>query len=101
MPPVYWQAVAVDGNFACYGRSDGLVLLGGGPWGSAGQRDLPTLQGEIALTRNMLDQGRPVLGIGLGAQILAIAAGGVFDGGFLERAVRLFRNEDGDECVGW
>ena len=37
---------------------------------------MPTLQGEVALTRNMLDQGRPVLGIGLGAQILAIAAGG-------------------------
>lgn len=55
---------------------DGLILLGGGPWGSAGGRDVPTLQGEIALTRNMLDQGRPVLGIGLGAQILAIAAGG-------------------------
>ena len=55
---------------------DGLVLLGGGPWGSAGGRDVPTLQGEIALTRNLLDQGRPVLGIGLGAQILAIAAGG-------------------------
>ena len=55
---------------------DGLVLLGGGPWGSAGERDVPTLQGEIALTRNMLDQGRPVLGVGLGAQILAIAAGG-------------------------
>ena len=55
---------------------DGLVLLGGGPWGGAGGRDVPTLQGEVALTRNMLDQGRPVLGIGLGAQILAIAAGG-------------------------
>jgi GMP synthase-like glutamine amidotransferase len=55
---------------------DGLVLLGGGPWGSAGGRDVPTLRGEIALARNMLDQGRPVLGIGLGAQILAIAAGG-------------------------
>ena len=55
---------------------DGLVLLGGGPWGGSGDRDVPTLQGEVALTRNMLDQGRPVLGIGLGAQILAIAAGG-------------------------
>lgn len=56
--------------------SDGLVLLGGGPWGSAGARDIPTLDGEIDLTRAMLDQGKPVLGIGLGAQILAIAAGG-------------------------
>lgn len=55
---------------------DGLVLLGGGPWGSAGGRDLPTLETEISLTRNLLDQGKPVLGIGLGAQILAVAAGG-------------------------
>ncbi len=55
---------------------DGLVLLGGGPWGSAGGRDVPTLNKEIALTRTMLDQGIPVVGIGLGAQILAIAAGG-------------------------
>jgi GMP synthase-like glutamine amidotransferase len=53
-----------------------LVLLGGGPWGSAGGRDVPTLQQEVALARAMLDMGKPVLGIGLGAQILAIAAGG-------------------------
>jgi GMP synthase-like glutamine amidotransferase len=55
---------------------DGLILLGGGPWGSAGARDLPTLAGEIALARACLEQGKPVLGIGLGAQILALAAGG-------------------------
>lgn len=55
---------------------DGLVLLGGGPWGSAGGRDVPTLAAEIKLTRAMLDQGQPVIGIGLGAQILAIASGG-------------------------
>jgi len=55
---------------------DGLVLLGGGPWGSAGGRDLPTLRQEIELTRAMLDAGKPVIGIGLGAQILAIAASG-------------------------
>lgn len=56
--------------------ADALVLLGGGPWGSAGGRDLPTLREEIELTRAMLEQGTPVIGIGLGAQILAIAAGG-------------------------
>jgi GMP synthase-like glutamine amidotransferase len=55
---------------------DGLVLLGGGPWGSAGAHDLPTLEPEVALVRAALDKGLPVLGIGLGAQILAIAAGG-------------------------
>jgi GMP synthase-like glutamine amidotransferase len=55
---------------------DGLFLLGGGPWGSAGGRNVPTLEQEVRLTRDMLDQGKPVFGIGLGAQILAIAAGG-------------------------
>lgn len=56
--------------------NDGLVLLGGGPWGSAGERDLPTLNKEIALTYHCLEQNKPVIGIGLGAQILAIAGGG-------------------------
>lgn len=55
---------------------DGLVLLGGGPWGSAGVRDVPTLDQELELTRAALAKGLPVLGIGLGAQVLAIAAGG-------------------------
>jgi len=55
---------------------DGLILLGGGPWGSAGTRDLPTLQAEVELARATLERGWPVVGIGLGAQVLAIAAGG-------------------------
>ena len=55
---------------------DGLVLLGGGPWGSAGGRDLPSLREEVELTRAFLDLGRPVIGIELGAQILCLAAGG-------------------------
>lgn len=72
--------------------SDGLFLMGGGPWGSAGGRDVPTLREELRLARDMLDQGKPVLGIGLGAQILAIAAGGgsepaelSFEVGYAER----------------
>lgn len=72
--------------------SDGLVMLGGGPWGSAGGRDVPTLAAEIELARSMLDQGKPVIGIGLGAQILAIASGGgseaaplAFDVGYATR----------------
>lgn len=56
--------------------ADALILLGGGPWGSAGTRDLPTLRAEIELTRHRLEEGTPVIGIGLGAQILALAAGG-------------------------
>ena len=56
--------------------ADALILLGGGPWGSAGARDLPTLAAEVALARAMLESETPVIGFGLGAQILAIAAGG-------------------------
>ncbi len=54
----------------------GLVLLGGGPWGSAGERDVPTLEAEIELARHALALGSPVIGIGLGAQVLCHASGG-------------------------
>ena len=55
---------------------DGLILLGGGPWGAAGARDVPTLDAEIALAKSCLARDVPVIGIGLGAQIVALAAGG-------------------------
>jgi GMP synthase-like glutamine amidotransferase len=73
----YFRPFTEDGTIPGPGEtSDGLVLLGGGPWGSAGGRDVPTLQAEVELTRWMLDAGKPVIGIGLGAEILALAAGG-------------------------
>ena len=50
--------------------SDGLILLGGGPWGSAGARDAPTLKEEVRLAHACLMREWPVVGIGLGAQIL-------------------------------
>jgi len=56
--------------------ADGLVLLGGGPWGTTGERAVPTLAGELALTRVYLMSGKPVIGIELGAQILSLAADG-------------------------
>jgi GMP synthase-like glutamine amidotransferase len=55
---------------------DGLILLGGGPWGAGGTRNVPTLAEEIALAHACLMREWPVIGIGLGAQILARAAGG-------------------------
>ncbi len=54
----------------------GLILLGGGPWGTKGGRAVPTLTEELELVRACLALGKPVIGIGLGAQILAMAAGG-------------------------
>ncbi len=55
---------------------DGLILLGGGPWGSVGERIVPSLQDEIKLARVCLMLEKPVIGIGLGAQILSLAADG-------------------------
>lgn len=56
--------------------ADALILLGGGPWGAAGSRDLPTLDQEVEIARQRLEEGTPVVGFGLGAQILCLAAGG-------------------------
>ena len=74
---------------------DGLILLGGGPWGSAGGRDVPTLEAEVELARTCLSRGKPVIGIGLGAQIVAIAAGGSAQPAALEFSVgRATRTSD-------
>ena len=59
--------------------ADALILLGGGPWGAAGSRDLPTLAQEVELTRQRLEEGTPVIAFGLGAQVLALAAGGAVE----------------------
>jgi GMP synthase-like glutamine amidotransferase len=56
---------------------DGLILLGGGPWGTATPgRVLPTLDAEVRLARACLMLEKPVIGIGVGAQVLAMAADG-------------------------
>jgi len=73
----YFRPFASGGNLPAPDLpADALFLLGGGPWGSAGSRDLPTLEAEVELTRQRLAEGTPVVGFGLGAQILALAAGG-------------------------
>lgn len=56
--------------------ADGLVLLGGGPFGAATAPILPFLEPEIELAQMFLSHGLPIIGIGLGAQILALAGGG-------------------------
>jgi len=80
---------------------DALFLMGGGPWGSAGARDVPTLAPEIRLVRNMLDQGKPVLGIGLGAQVLAIASGGSSEPAPLEFCVGHAQRLQDDALAGF
>ena len=56
--------------------SDGLVLLGAGPKGIVSGDLIPSLGAELRLTRDYLDRGLPVIGIGIGACILSTAAGG-------------------------
>src|SRR5690606_16459614 len=55
---------------------EGVFILGGGPWGSAGARDVPTLAEEVALAKACLEQDLPTVAVGVGAHIRAIAAGG-------------------------
>ena len=55
---------------------DGLMLLGGGPYGLISGHILPSLSHELRLTRAFLAAGLPVVGLELGAVILAVAAGG-------------------------
>lgn len=73
----YFRPFTESGKVPIFeGVGDGLIMMGGGPWGSAGTRNVPTLEEEIALTRTCLMMDKPILAFGLGAQILAIAAQG-------------------------
>ncbi len=57
---------------------DGLIIVGGGAWGSVDPATrLPSLDAEVRLVRACLMLGKPVIGIGLGSQILSLAADGV------------------------
>ena len=56
--------------------NDGLVLLGAGPKGIVSGDLIPSLGAELRLTRDFLDRGLPVIGVGIGACVLSTAAGG-------------------------
>jgi len=60
-------------------EQDALILLGAGPWGVESEPLLPSLKSEVKLARNFLASGRPIIGFGQGAQILALAAGGTVE----------------------
>jgi len=81
--------------------AEGLVLLGGGPWGSAGTRDVPTLAAEVALAKVALVNEWPVVGIGLGAQVLALAAGGRSEPAPLAFEVTAARRTSGAALYGY
>lgn len=74
---------------------DGLILLGGGPWGTCAPGPLlPTLDAEVRLARACLMLGKPVIGFGLGSQILALAADGNVEAAPLSLTVGEARRTD-------
>ena len=81
-------------------QAAGLFLLGGGPWGAVSAPVLPSLAAEVTLTRAFLALGRPVIGFGLGAQILCLAAGGDVEAAPLAVTVETARRIDDDALGG-
>jgi GMP synthase (glutamine-hydrolysing) len=51
------------------------LVIGGGPQGAYEQEKYPYLASECALVRHAASTGKPVLGLCLGAQIMALALG--------------------------
>ena len=59
-------------------RNGDLLLVLGGPMGirDIGNETYPWLKDEVALIKNALNQGNRIIGVCLGSQLLAYAAGG-------------------------
>lgn len=79
----------------------GLVLLGAGPYGAVSGHILPSLGAELRLARAFLNAGLPVIGIELGAVILAIAAGGGAEEAPLRLWVDRAERTDAKALGGW
>ena len=80
---------------------DALFVLGGGPYGAGPSHPVPSLAREIELVRDCLANGRPVVGFGLGAQVLALAAGGAVETAPLVLEVGDARRVDDDALAGF
>jgi GMP synthase-like glutamine amidotransferase len=58
---------------------DGLILLGAGPLGIVSGPLIPSLGAELRLAERFLAQRKPVVGMGAGAILATVAAGGGAD----------------------
>ena len=83
------------------GSIDVLFLLGAGPYGTTVAQPLPCLERALQLTRACLDAERPVVGFGLGAQLLAVAAGGGIEPGPLVLEVDQVQRVADDALAGF
>lgn len=72
----YGDAWAIDRDAA---RAADLLVILGGPISTNDTTAYPFLETEIALAGERLETGRPLLGICLGAQIIARAVGGTVE----------------------
>ncbi|MCP5155083.1 MAG: hypothetical protein H6983_13005 [Ectothiorhodospiraceae bacterium] len=79
---------------------DALFLLGGGPLGTRPPHRVSWLERALSLVRDCLDRERPVVGFGLGAQLLAVAAGGSVAAGPLVLEVDTVRRVRADALGG-
>ena len=80
---------------------DGLILLGAAPWGTVSTQKLPLLDAKVRVVRSCLDAGCPIVAIGTGTQLLAIAAGhSVIEGDLLFR-IETARRIDDDALNGF
>jgi GMP synthase (glutamine-hydrolysing) len=69
--PSYHAGTSIPGDLTPYG---GLILLGG-PMSAIDAEDDPNLAAQLALCRQAIERDFPTLGICLGSQLLARAAG--------------------------
>lgn len=83
------------------GGFDALMLLGAGPLGIVSGNLLPSIGPELRLARDFLGRGLPILGIGLGACLLAVAAGGGADEAPLRFTVGTARRVRADALGGY
>jgi GMP synthase-like glutamine amidotransferase len=81
-------------------EGDALIVLGG-PMGANDDDVAPWLPSVRALMRSAIDDGVPTLGICLGAQLLAVAAGGRVERGQVGPEIGLFDVDvtTGDELL--
>jgi hypothetical protein len=85
---------------ASAGDYHSLVLLGAGPFGIVSGGLIPSLGPELRLARDFLSRGLPVIGIGVGACILSVAAGGGAEEAPLRFAVETARRLHPDALGG-